>query len=377
MITIKKASEKAKIINLQAKQGEIKLVSITKATKYIVSVVWTALILGLTNPASAEEIKGTGTILPAILMNSWGKAYTKHHPAVAFKYKGINTNEGVQSLLNDEIDFAVLDMPLSKEEITKNGFIQFPVALAAVTPIVNIPGVHMGQLRLSGKVIGDIFLGNITVWNDPAIVELNPKAKLPNEPIIVVHRSAPVGVKTIIGEYIAKNNPQWNTLKGSTMTDHWPATAIEAKSPKETFEIMKKTPYSIGYASLPFSIKSGLPYVHLKNPAGYFVGPSDENIIAASINAKWDAQSEFNESLSDQPGMTSWPMTNTSFVLVRKVSARPEQTKLVLNFFKSSLKTGALNAVAADYVPLPHAVRLRVMESWKGVTDTSGTPIFN
>lgn len=337
-----------------------------------------ATLLVLTFPVAlnAVEITGAGSMIPVPLMKVWGQSYTMYTPGTAIKYQGSTPAEGIKKLVNKEVDFCSIDMPLSADELKKKGLIQFPFALGAIGPMVNLPYVSPGLFKLDGKVLGDIFLGNIKKWNDPAIAALNPKIQLPDENILVIHRFASPGVRTMIGDFLAKNNSQWKTAKGDSMGGDWPAGAIEVKSPIEHFEMINKNRYSIGYGALPLAMKYKLAYIKLKNKAGNFVSPSDENVSAAAVNAKWEESDGFDVVLTDQPGATSWPMTNTSFILMRKVSEHPERSREVLNYFKYSLRYGGLQAVQYDFIPLPDSVTTIIRASWNSVVDEKGVPVL-
>lgn len=322
------------------------------------------------------EIVGAGSMIPAPLMKAWSEVYIARNPDFSLKYQGSNPADGIKRIVNKEVDFSNVDMPLNIDELKQNGLMQFPFALGAIAPIVNLPNVYAGQFRLDGKVLGDIFLGNIKKWSDPAIAALNPKIKLPDEAIIIVHRISSPGVRTIIGDFLAKNNAQWKASRGDSMGGAWPAGSIEVKDAVENFAVIKKTPYCLGYGSISLAMKHGLSYVQLKNQAGNFISPSYENVAAAADSAKWDVTNGFNEVLTDQPGASSWPMSFASFVLVRKQSASPERTRDMLKYFKYSLRYGGLKAVEYDYIPLPEAVTATVRASWSAIVDDKGIPVY-
>jgi len=324
----------------------------------------------------AVEATGTGSTNPGPLIRVWAEVYSKRIPDSVIKYQGSSPADGIKRLVNKEVDFSTVDMPLGMDDLKKNGLIQFPFVLEAVAPIVNLPNVYPGQLRLDGKTLGDIFLGNIKKWNDPAIVALNPNIRLPDANIIIIHRETPPGISTIIGDYLAKTHPQWRELKGNTMSGTWPANTIEVKNPPENLEMIKKTLYSIGYGPVALAMKNGMAYVQMKNKAGNFVSPSDENVSAAAEKATWDESTGFNVVLSDQPGATSWPITNASFVLMLKTSVHPERSREVLKYFKYSLRYGGLKAVEHDYIALPASVAAVVHSSWKSLVDDKGEPVL-
>jgi len=336
----------------------------------------TLLALTFSVAVNAIEITGAGSMIPVPLIKAWGDSYSLNTPGTVIKYQGSNPAEGIKRLVNKEVDFCSIDMPLTIDELKSKGLVQFPFVLGAIAPMVNLPNIYIGQLRLDAKVLGDIFLGEIKKWNDPAIAAMNPKIQLPDANIIIVHRFASPGVNTMIGNLLAKNNPKWKTLKGNSMGGDWPATAIEVKSPKEHFEMIKKNPNSIGYGSIPLAMKHGLAYVKMRNVAGNFVSPSDENVSAAALNAKWDESNGFDVVLTDQPGANSWPMSNTSFILLRKSSENPERTREALKFFRYSLRYGGLKAVQFDYIPLPDPVISVVRASWNSIVDEKGAPVL-
>lgn len=332
--------------------------------------------------AFAIEITGAGSMIPAPLIKAWGETYTSRNPGSVINYQGSTPAEGIKRLLNKEVDFSSSDMPLTLADLKKNGLIQFPYALGAIAPVVNLPKVSTGQLKLDGQILGDIFLGKIKKWSDPVIVAMNPTIQLPDADIVIVRRVAQSSVRTMIGDFLAKSNPQWKTAKGDSMGGDWPVTAIEAKNPKELFETMLKNPNSIGYGAIPMAMRYKLPYAKLKNKAGNFVSPSDENVSAAAVNAKWDESNGFDVILSDQPGATTWPMTNTMFIVMRKVSEDPERSREVLKFFKFSLRFSDLQVVQHDYIPLPKSVTSMVRAGTfvktglNSVVDEKGVPVL-
>ena len=188
-----------------------------------------AVSLIVISPAivSAEGVTGTGSMVPGPLVKVWAETYATRTPGFSLKFQGSSPADGIKRLANKEVDFSTVDMPLNISDLKKNELVQFPFVLGAIAPIVNLPNVYPGQLRLDGQTLGNIFFGNIKKWNDPAIVALNPNIRLSDAEIIIVHRASPPGLSTIIGDYLAKNHAQWKSIKGDTMAGSWPATAIE------------------------------------------------------------------------------------------------------------------------------------------------------
>lgn len=337
-----------------------------------------ATCLALISPITvlAGEVNGTGSMIAGPLVRVWADAYNARTPGAVIKYKGSNPADGIKRLKGKEVDFSSIDMPLDVSELNKDGLMQFPIALGGVAPVVNLPNVYPGQFKLDGHTLADIFLGTIKKWNDPALVSLNPTLTLPDREIIIIHRVSPPGISTIIGDYLAKLHPQWKTIKGDGMAGTWPASSIEVKDPNENVAKIKDTQFSLGYAPIPHIMKSKLTYAQLKNKAGKFVSPGDENISAAAENAKWDESDGFNVVLTDQPGASSWPMSFASFVLVQKVSDHPERSRDILKYFKYSLRYGGLKAVEYDYIPLPESVKAVIVTSFGSIKDDKGAPIL-
>lgn len=316
----------------------------------------------------AAEVTGSGSTLPAPLLKVWSDSYSLRFPGSSIKYNPSSPAEGVKRLENKEIDFSTIDMPLDPDELKKKGMYQFPFILGAVTPIVNLPNIYAGQFKLDGNTLGEIFLGRIKKWNDPAIVALNPSLHLPDEGIIIIHRFSPPGLRTIIGDFLAKTHPQWKSIKADgDMSGVWPETAIEVKNPQENLEFIKKTPFSIGYGPIQLAIKNDLAYVKLKNKAGNFVSPSDESISEAAANAVWDEKNGFDVVLTDEPGKNSWPMSNASFFLVRNDSLGQARTREVIKYFRQGLRYGGLLASQNNFTHMPASVVFAISTNLKSL----------
>ena len=317
----------------------------------------------LQSGAYAVEIKGAGSKIPESLIQEWGKVYATRFPGTVIKYQASSPADGIKRLINKEVDFCSVDTPVSSDELKKNGLLQFPLVLGGISPVVNLPNVSPGQFRLDAKTLGDIFLGKIKKWDDPEIAALNPTIKLPQADIVVIHRDSPKGVSTIIGEYLAKSHAEWKALKGDTMAGTWPASSITVNNPIENFEMIQKTPFSIGYGPVSVASKDGLQYVKLKNKAGLYISPSDESISSAATNSKWDESKGYDVILTDQIGVSSWPLSMASFVLVRNSVQDAELRKEALKFFRYGLRFGMLNASQGGYIQLPDAVKSMVRSS--------------
>ena len=344
--------------------------------KIINARVMALLIVFCPSIVGAAEVTGTGSMIAGPLVRVWGDAYSARTPGSVIKYKGSNPADGIKRLNAKEVDFSGIDMPLDISDLNKNGLMQFPVALGGVAPVVNLPNVYPGQFKLDGAALAEIFLGTIKKWNDPVLAALNPNMALPDKEIIVIHRVSPPGISTIIGDYLAKIHPQWKSIKCDGMAGTWPASSIEVKDPNENIAKMKDTPYSIGYGPVPQIMKGKLSYAQLKNQAGKFVSPGDENISAAAENAKWDESNGFDVVLTFQPGATSWPLSFASYILMHKVSDHPERSREFLKYLKYSLRYGGLKAIQYDYIPLPESVKAVIVSSFGSIKDDKGVQIL-
>ncbi|HEY6096096.1 MAG TPA: phosphate ABC transporter substrate-binding protein PstS [Gallionellaceae bacterium] len=337
--------------------------------------VWLAWAM-ISSLAGASELNGAGSFIPAPLYAAWGESYRIRNPGTIIKYQGISPAEGINRITNKTVDFAGVDMPLNLAELNQRGLVQFPIALGAVAPIVNLPGVYAGELRLDGKTLGDIFLGKITKWNDPALRAMNPHIELPDANIVVLHR-ATKGVRTILGNYLIKVHPEWQARMGEGMTGAWPAGSREVKDPVEMNDRIQQTPNAIGYMEVGQIMRNKLVYVQLKNHDGKFVSPGDENISAAAESVNWSLDNGFDEVLTDRPGATSWPVCMTTIAVMRKVSEQPDRSRELLDFFSHGYRLGQLSAVQSGYVPLPNSVFAIIRNSWKtSIVDSNGQPVW-
>jgi len=236
----------------------------------------------------ALELNGVGRRIPAPIFTEWATKFSAQNPGTTVKYQAVNATEGIRRVEAGTADFGETDMPLSKEELDKRGLAQFPYMLTAITPIINLPGVSESQLNLNGKTLGDIFLGKITKWNDPAIAATNAGLKLPKQNILVAHRTAEGGATFAFSHYLAKVNPEWKASMGVGVTLNWPVGAA-VEDLYLMGDYVKKTPYSIGYSEISYVRKSKLVYVKLQNSSGAFVSPHVGSIEEAAQNVRWNA----------------------------------------------------------------------------------------
>jgi phosphate transport system substrate-binding protein len=302
-------------------------------------------------------IKGGGSQPIANLYTIWGQSYEARYGNVSMTYKISNVVKGIADLEENKIDYAGSEIPLKAEELKKKGLFQFPTALISFAPVANIPGIHTGQLRLDGPTLAGIFLGTITKWNDPRLVELNPKLPLPDAEINTVHRNTGNTITYVLSSYLSKVSPEWATKVGVGSTLNWPVGREVGKGTNEDMmAYIKDTPYSIGFTMLSLVLKNNLNLVKMKNRDGIFVSATPEGVMAASTNAKWNVEDGFYNILTDQPGADTWPFVMTGYATIKVEPANPQNTKTLLHFFDIELKRGQIEVVSADLIPLPDSV---------------------
>jgi phosphate transport system substrate-binding protein len=322
--------------------------------------------MGKAKPAAKLDILGGGSQPIANLYMVWGKSYGARHTDVTITYKISNVVKGIEDLENNKIDFAGSEIPLKAEELKKKGLFQFPTALISFTPVANLPGIHSGQLKLDDATLAGIFLGEITKWNDPKLVELNPKLPLPDAPINTVHRNSGNTITYVLSNYLSKVSPKWAANVGVGSTLKWPVGQEVGNGTNEAMmTYIKDTPYSIGFTMLSLVLKNNLNLVKMKNRDGNVISATPEGVMAASTNAKWKVEDGFENVLTNQPGADTWPFVMTGYATIKLSPANPRNTKQLMHFFDSGLKRGQIEAVSADLIPLPDSVAATIRDALK------------
>lgn len=235
--------------------------------------------------------------------------------------------------------------------------------IGGVVPVVNVPGVAAGTLKLDGKTLGDIFLGKVSTWNDPAIAALNPGMKLPEGKITVVHRSDGSGTSFNFTNYLSKVNPDWKSKVGEGTAVQWP-TGIGGKGNEGVAAYVKQIKGGIGYVELSYALQNKMAYTAMKNAAGKFVQPSDETFAAAANSADWGTAKDFYLVMTNAAGDNAWPITATNFILVQKKPKNPAGLKNTLDFFRWVYTKGDAQAKQLDYVPLPDTLVTQIEAYW-------------
>jgi len=336
----------------------------------IIRSIFLFLLLNIAFPVFAINIHGAGATFPALVYQQWAKYYSVNK-GLNVDYLAVGSGEGIKRIKNGEVDFGGTDMPLQLDELHKSQLIQFPMVMGAITPVVNIPGILIAQLKLDGKTLAAIFMGKIRTWNDPQLVALNPELHLPNLPISVIHREEKSGTTFNFTNYLSKSSNEWKEKLGDGLIVPWPV-GIAAKGNSGVSEMVNEISGSIGYVDIADAWQHQLNYVQMKNKNGNFVKPNADSTQAAAAGAKWDAENGFYQILTDAPGETSWPIAATTFILVRKNPTDIEYIKRIFKFIDFNYRTGELNAMYFDFVMMPKHLIDQIRTSWKSIKDQSG-----
>jgi phosphate transport system substrate-binding protein len=263
------------------------------------------------------------------------------------------------------------------EELDQAGLVQFPMVVGGVVPVVNLAGITAGQIKFTGEVLAQVFMGKITKWNDIAIKNLNPGLNLPDRNITVVHRADGSGTTWLFTHYLSLNSPEWKDKVGVGKSVKWPApNAVGGKGNEGVASYVKKVDGAIGYVEYAYAVQNRMSFAGLKNRAGKFVTPSIEAFQAATANADWQKAPGYYIVLNDQPGDQSWPITGATYILVHKQQADAAKAKGVMKFFDWCYKHGAEMAQKLDYVPLPAKVVEMVQATWAKDIKAEGKPVW-
>ncbi len=322
--------------------------------------------------AFAQDVTGAGASFPAPVYAKWADAYNKATGA-RINYQSVGSGAGMKQIAAKTVDFGASDAPLKDEELAKEGLIQFPMVIGGVVPVVNIKGIAPGQLKLTGQVLGDIYLGKLTKWNDPAITALNPGVALPDAAIAPVRRADGSGTSFNFTNYLSKVNAEWKAKVGEGTAVNWP-TGAGGKGNEGVSAFVQRLPNSIGYVEYAYAKQNKMAFTLLQNQAGNFVAPDDDTFKAAAANADWNKS--FYQVLTGQPGKDSWPITAATFIMMHKVQDKPVNASNALKFFNWAYASGDKMAAELDYVPMPDSVKTLVHKLWAdSIKDASGKAV--
>jgi phosphate transport system substrate-binding protein len=337
------------------------------------TAVFAATASFLSTAVLAQDVTGAGASFPAPIYSKWADAYNKASGA-RINYQSVGSGAGIRQIRGKTVDFGASDAPLTDAELAKDGMVQFPTVIGGVVPVVNIKGMAPGQLRLTGAVLGDIYLGKVTRWNDAAIAALNPGVPLPDAAIAPVRRADGSGTTFLFTNYLSKVNPEWKAKVGEGTAVNWPVGA-GGKGNEGVSAFTLRLPNAIGYVEYAYAKQNKMSYVLLRNKDGQFVAPDDSAFKAAAAGAEW--QKSFYQVLTEQPGKDSWPITGATFILMHKTQDKPVNASNSLKFFDWAYVEGDKMAADLDYVPLPGSVKDLVRKLWAdNIKDASGKPVL-
>ena len=324
----------------------------------------------------AADITGAGATFPYPVYAKWAEAY-KAKSGNGINYQSIGSGGGIKQIQNKTVDFGASDKPLTPEELDKDGLMQFPTVIGGDVPVINLADVKAGDLKLTGPVIADIYLGKITKWNDPAIAALNKGAKLSDAQITVVHRSDGSGTTFIWTNYLSKVSPDWKSKVGEGTAVSWPA-GVGGKGNEGVASYVQRIPGSIGYVEYAYALQNKMTTVSVQNRNGEFVQANADSFKASAAGADWGKAPGFYLILTDQTGKGAWPISGATFILMHKNQTDASKAKEVLKFFDWAYSDeGDKLASGLDYVPLPNTVIDQIKAAWKAqIKDASGKAVW-
>jgi phosphate transport system substrate-binding protein len=329
------------------------------------------LSIAAAGAAFAQDITGAGASFPAPLYSKWAAEYNKA-TGVKINYQSVGSGAGIRQIEAKTVDFGASDMPLKDDELQKKSLVQFPTVIGGVVPVVNIKGITPGQLKLTGQILGDIYLGKITKWNDPAIKALNAGLALPEATISPVRRADGSGTSFIFTNYLSKVNADWKSKVGEGTAVNWP-TGAGGKGNEGVAAFVNRLPNSIGYVEYVYVKQNKMNFAVVQNAAGNFVAPDDLTFKAAAAGAEWSKT--FYQILTNQAGKDAWPISGATFILMQKVQDKPANATAALKFFSWAYGNGGKLAVDLDYVPMPEAVMPVIEKTWAEIKDATGKSV--
>lgn len=320
------------------------------------------------------DVTGAGSTFVYPILAKWADAYKKE-TGIAVNYQSIGSGGGIKQIQGKTVDFGATDMPMKSEDLAKDGLVQFPIINGAIVAVLHLDAAKSGELKLTGPVLADIFMGKIKKWNDPAIVSINKGVSLPDLAITVVHRSDGSGSSFIFTNYLSKVSPEWMTKIGEGSAVNWP-TGVGGKGNEGVDSYVKQINGAIGYTEYAYALQNKMSYAQLQNHDGQFVTPGQESFTAAVSGGDWAKAQDYYLILTDAAGKSSWPIAGSTFILMHKAQNNPEQGKAALKFFKWAYEKGAKSATELNYVPLNDKVIKMIEKTWKEQIKTAqGAPI--
>lgn len=313
---------------------------------------------------SVKEITGAGSSFAYPIISKWAADY-KRETGVEVNYQSVGSGAGIKQIIAKTVDFGASDDPMKADELAKNGLTQWPLIMGGIVPVANLPGIKPGELTIDGETLANILIGNISRWNDPALVKLNPGIQLPDMKITVVHRSDASGTTAIFTNYLSKVSSNWKQKVGEGKSVSWLSKGnLGGKGNEGVAAYTGRIKGAIGYVEYAYALQNNLPYMDMINHDGKRVAPTSDNFAAAAAGADWKGTPGFRVVLTDQPGADSWPITGSTFAIVHRHPKDPAQVQAVLDFFKWAMEHGQKDAQELHYIPIPASVARLIESSW-------------
>ena len=339
------------------------------------AVTLAGVTLAAALPAAAQnQITGAGATFPAPVYAKWGEA-AKSAIGVELNYQAIGSGGGQNQITNRTVDFGASDAPMDPVKLQSADLLQFPMVMGAVVPIVNLPGMAANQVKLTGDLLADIYMGKITKWNDPKIAAVNNGVTLPNLAIAPVYRADGSGTSFVFTSYLSAASPDWKSHVGANTSVKWPAGA-GARGNDGVAGTVKNTRGAVGYVENAYATQNRLTTTQLRNKSGAFVTPTMEAFGAAASSGNWGGAQNFAVDLIDQAGATSWPIVSATFLLVPKDPKDPARAANVLKWVDWAYNNGGPIATQLEYIPLPTAVQDSVRAAWRSSIMAGGAAVY-
>ena len=320
------------------------------------------LLAALTVLTAQADIVGAGATFPYPIYAKWAEGYKKA-TGVSLNYQSIGSSGGIRQINAKTVDFGATDAPVSGENLDKMGQVQFPAIIGGTVPVINLDGFKPGELRITGSVLADVFLGTITKWNDPRLVALNPGKTLPNENITIVHRADGSGTTFNWTDYLATVSPEWLSKVGRGAAVKWPAaSSVGGKGNEGVAANVNRIKGSLGYVEYAYVKKNNMTFLQLQNKAGRYISPDDLTFAAAADGADWFSVPGMGLSIVDQKNPNAWPVSSASFIIMYKNPANKVNSDEVLKFFDWAFKNGRKMSEELDYVHLPDSLTKQIRE---------------
>jgi phosphate transport system substrate-binding protein len=343
--------------------------------KHLKTFVAVGFLAASATLASAADISGAGATFPYPIYAKWADAYKKE-TGIGLNYQSIGSGGGIKQIKAKTVTFGASDAPLKGDDLQQSGLVQFPMVMGGIVPVINVEGVKPGELVIDGPTLAKIFMGEIKTWDDAALKKLNPQAKLPSQPIVVVHRSDGSGTTYNFAYYLSEVSADWKSKVGFNTSVEWPV-GIGAKGNEGVANNVGQTKGSIGYVEYAYAKQNKLTHTKMTNKDGKVVAPTSAAFQAAAANANWNSAPGYGVILANQPGAESWPMTAATWILIYKQPQDAAATAEALKFFAWAYEHGAKAADELDYIPMPKTVVSSVKKTWASeIKDAGGKPVY-